>query len=111
MNMDPIPERTIKVSLESLQFPFALRTVVPTIVEQLVIVFTTGDLDRRSHSIPAAAEDQPPLTFGDDNVCVVEEIKCLHGQHRVAATLRVLPVPTDRWWYVDVYRGLTDKQR
>ncbi len=30
------------------------------------------------------------------------QVKCLHGQHRLRAAAKLLPV-TDRWWLVDLY--------
>lgn len=32
----------------------------------------------------------------------VGQVRCLHGQHRLRAAAKLLPV-TDRWWLVDIY--------
>lgn len=43
-----------------------------------------------------SAELYQHLCFPDENV------KCLHGRHRIKVGRKVLP-PTDRWWTVDLY--------
>lgn len=97
----------IKVSLHSLDFPVSLRKPNPEIIHRLAQVFK-GTLDRFSHPIPADSEDVCELP--DYHGIYHGQIKCLHGQHRVAAARLVLKNPEDQWWYVDVYQ-LTAPQR
>ena len=65
----------LNVPLAALSFPYARRGIDRDIVNRLANSFRKG-IDRSNHTIPAEKKDV---------IDVENNIKCLHGQHRVAA--------------------------
>ena len=110
--MDPPTFRTIKVSLSSLKFPFTLRQKIDTqIVKRIEKLFHNGILDQASYPIPADIRDMPSSIDINTKCCITEDISCLHGMHRVAAAKNFIVKNAEKWWYVNVYQGLTNNQR
>jgi len=108
-----------KVSLNNLQFDELTRRLESKNVARLVRIFQYEGCLRleREHHVPVIIDEvqlsymcqqsgvEPGSLLTDALVilnCENITLRCLHGQHRIAAAKEFLE-PGDKWWIVDIY--------